>query len=183
MDLRALLALGQVGAAHFVEVYIGLEMVGLESAASALQEMNTAVHLKDAVLLIPCFTEVSIYVRSHCKQVIPLLTHLLRQLSDDLKPFMRLLLSVHLQSRPIEAPEEIGVGEQKVGVGAYHEVELIAIGRVSLPKSLVSSEIRQTGVSAEPCACPDNDSITLLEKLSSLGSHLHSYNINEWLTR
>jgi hypothetical protein len=114
-------------------------------AVGALQVVNTPVTLKYPLSRKPCLLEVPVDVRSHHEQVFlaGLLPHGLCEVADDLKPPVRLFLTIHGEPRAIEAPEEVGMLDEKVGIRAIVEVEFIAIGRVVLPKTAVAAKIRK----------------------------------------
>lgn len=55
---------------------------------------------------------------------------------------MGLFLSIHGQSGPVEAPEEMWVLFEKVGIGAIVEVKLVAVRWIVVPEASIPTEIR-----------------------------------------
>ena len=66
---------------------------------------------------------------------------------------MRLFLSVHGESGSVEAPEEMRMPFEEVGIGAVHEVKLSPVSGIVIPEALAASEIRQAGVDSHPSSC------------------------------
>lgn len=54
---------------------------------------------------------------------------------------MRLSCAVHVEAMPVEAPEEVRVIFEELGVSALDEVELPAIRGVVIPETLIAAEV------------------------------------------
>jgi len=132
--------------------------------------MDTSMHLKNFLLRITCFLKVPINIRCKSKIVILFILrfgYLWCQISYNLISLMRIFLSVHKQSWSIEPPEKMRMLHQKTWISAMHEIEFVSEGRISRPKSIFPSKIRQTWISTHASSSPNQQKIRLSDKPSS----------------
>lgn len=143
-NLFAFWAPGQIFASHPVVVDLWQELILYYVAARrALQVVDAAVHL--VYLLIREHPgRLAVHIGCHHKRILHPLANPLQQVET----LVRLLLPINGQSGPVEAPEQVGVGFQKLGIGALVEVKLAPVGRVVVPESLIAPEVRQPRVPA-----------------------------------
>lgn len=132
-------------------------------------------------LRVACPMEMTINVWRHCEVVkAPRLRYRYKSghLLQQFVPFMRVLLTVHVQSVSVEAPKEMRMLFKELRVGALLEVELASIRRIVVPEALMPSEIREPWVLAHPCACANDQDLCLSDEPCCLLYHQTESNLN-----
>jgi hypothetical protein len=132
----------------------------------ALQMVDAPVHLQYLLLRIARPLEMAIHVRSDREVVAPppLGGHQARDLFQYLVAPVRPLLPVQREPGTVETPEEVRVTAEEAGVGALDEAEFAAVGRVVVPETLVTPEVRQTGVLAHTRPSSNDQHLRLSEE-------------------
>jgi hypothetical protein len=106
--------------------------------------VNATMNLENVIYRILCLLKVPVHVACESKEVIWVFRgYFIRYLFQDLIALMRIFLTVHFEPMTIESPEKVGMLLEKLWVGTLHEIKFAFIGRIVIPKPLISSKVRQ----------------------------------------
>lgn len=82
---------------------------------------------------------------------------------------MRSCLSVELKAVPVEAPRPCRVVDEGSRTSDLLEIDLFfRQGGVCIPEAVVTTEIWQTRINADTCACGDDDHVCLGDKFGGV---------------